>query len=242
MSDLSGGNQQKLLIGREMAGHPKVLLIDEPTKGVDVASRTEIYQRLRALAQQGVALLVSSSDGIELEGLCDRVLVFARGHIVRELTGAEVTDATITEANLTSTVSRAESVAAKTGAQPWRRLLVGDHFPAIVLAVLTGVILVGTQIANPYFLSGDNITEMLTFLAILAFIAVGQLATIVVGGIDLSVGALAGFVVVMTSFLAPDAASPGAGWAAACWSWSSRPAMAGCRDGCPPSGACRRSS
>ncbi len=86
VSDLSGGNQQKVLIGRELAAEPRVLLVDEPTKGVDVAARTEIYQRLRTLAQQGVAVVVSSSDGIELEGLCDRVLIFARGHIVRELT------------------------------------------------------------------------------------------------------------------------------------------------------------
>ncbi len=88
-------------------------------------------------------------------------------------------------------------------------MLASDHFPAIILAIVTGVIMGGTQIVNPYFLSGDNIEEMLTFLAILAFISVGQLMTILVGGIDLSVGALSGLMVVLASFLTPDAASIG---------------------------------
>ena len=105
--ELSGGNQQKALFGREISAQPTVLLVDEPTKGVDIGARSEIYQRLRAIADQGLAVLVSSSDGIELEGLCDRVLIFARGRIVHELSGAAVTDAAITEANLTATVSRA---------------------------------------------------------------------------------------------------------------------------------------
>ena len=105
--ELSGGNQQKALFGREISAKPSVLLVDEPTKGVDIGARSEIYQRLRAIADRGLAVLVSSSDGIELEGLCDRVLIFARGRIVHELTDAAVTDAAITEANLTATVSRA---------------------------------------------------------------------------------------------------------------------------------------
>ena len=110
LNELSGGNQQKALFGREISSKPSVLLVDEPTKGVDIGARSEIYQRLRAIADQGVAVLVASSDGIELEGLCDRVLIFARGRIVHELTGAAVTDAAITEANLTATVSRASKV------------------------------------------------------------------------------------------------------------------------------------
>ncbi len=116
--ELSGGNQQKALFGREISAEPTVLLVDEPTKGVDIGSRSEIYQRMRAIADRGLAVLVSSSDGIELEGICDRVLIFARGRIVHELSGAAVTDAAITEANLTATVSRASKAppACKSGA------------------------------------------------------------------------------------------------------------------------------
>ncbi|HVV93204.1 MAG TPA: ATP-binding cassette domain-containing protein [Hyphomicrobiales bacterium] len=207
LSQLSGGNQQKALFGREIAAEPTVLLVDEPTKGVDIGARSEIYQRLRAFAERGLAVVVSSSDGIELEGLCDRVLIFARGRVVQELDGAAVSDAAITEANLTATVSRtaADGGPARRGGG-WHALLSGDHFPAIVLAVLTALILGLTQAFNPYFLSAFNVHNMLFFLAILTFLSIAQLATILVGAIDLSVGALAGLCVVAASFLAPDGA------------------------------------
>ncbi|HEY5210878.1 MAG TPA: ATP-binding cassette domain-containing protein [Stellaceae bacterium] len=209
LSQLSGGNQQKALFGREMAAQPAALLIDEPTKGVDIGARSEIYQRLRAAADRGLAVLVSSSDGIELEGLCDRVLIFARGRVVRELSGAEVTDTAITEANLTATVSRRGAEAAAARGQGWHRLLASDHFPAIILTVLTLAILAGTQAMNGYFLSPINIKSMLSFLAILTFVSLAQLATVLVGAIDLSVGALAGLCVAAASFLTPDGADGG---------------------------------
>jgi ribose transport system ATP-binding protein len=190
--ELSGGNQQKALFGREISAKPRVLLVDEPTKGVDIGARSEIYQRLRAIADQGLAVLVSSSDGIELEGLCDRVLIFARGRIVHELTGAEVTDAAITEANLTATVSRASKVSAVAEVRRWREFAASDHFPALVLAVLTAIILGGTQALNGYFLSPFSVKSILSFFSILAFLSSAQLATVLVGAIDLSIGPLDG--------------------------------------------------
>jgi len=201
--ELSGGNQQKALFGREISAKPSVLLVDEPTKGVDIGARSEIYQRLRAIADQGLAVLVSSSDGIELEGLCDRVLIFARGRIVRELTGAEVTDAAITEANLTATVSRSKASTAAP-VRRWRDFAASDHFPALVLALLTVIILGGTQALNGYFLSAFSVKSILSFFSILAFLSSAQLATVLVGAIDLSIGPLAGLCVVLASFLAPD--------------------------------------
>ena len=209
LNELSGGNQQKALFGREISSKPSVLLVDEPTKGVDIGARSEIYQRLRAIADQGVAVLVSSSDGIELEGLCDRVLIFARGRIVDELTGAAVTDAAITEANLTATVSRASKTTAGTQVRRWREFAASDHFPAVVLAVLTLIILGGTQALNQYFLSPFSIKSMLSFLSILTFLSSAQLATVLVGAIDLSIGPLAGLCVVLASFLAPDGVATG---------------------------------
>jgi ribose transport system ATP-binding protein len=202
--ELSGGNQQKALFGREISAQPTVLLVDEPTKGVDIGARSEIYQRLRAIADQGMAVLVSSSDGIELEGLCDRVLIFARGRIVDELSGAKVTDAAITEANLTATVSRASAAPSGARARRGYKFLASDHFPALVLAVLTVVILGGTQALNSYFLSPFALKSMLSFFSILAFLSSAQLSTVLVGAIDLSIGPLAGLCVVLASFLAPD--------------------------------------
>ncbi len=209
LSELSGGNQQKALLGREISAKPIVLLVDEPTKGVDVGARSEIYQRLRAIADQGLAVLVSSSDGLELEGICDRVLIFARGRIVHELSGAEVTDAAITEANLTATVSRASKGPVGTQDRRWRELLKSDHFPALVLAVLTVIILGGTHALNGYFLSPFSIKSILSFFSILGFLSSAQLATVLVGAIDLSIGPLAGLCVVLASFLVPDGVAAG---------------------------------
>jgi ribose transport system ATP-binding protein len=207
--ELSGGNQQKALFGREISAKPSVLLVDEPTKGVDIGARSEIYQRLRAIADNGLAVLVSSSDGIELEGLCDRVLIFARGRIVHELSGAAVTDAAITEANLTATVSRASRAPVGAQVRRWREFAASDHFPALVLAILTVVILGGTQALNGYFLSPFSIKSILSFFSILAFLSSAQLATVLVGAIDLSIGPLAGLCVVLASFLAPDGVETG---------------------------------
>ncbi len=208
LNELSGGNQQKALFGREISAKPTVLLVDEPTKGVDIGSRSEIYQRLRTVADSGVAVVVASSDGIELEGLCDRVLIFARGRIVNELTGAAVTDAAITEANLTATVSRA-SEKPPAPDQRWRDFAASDHFPAVILAVLTVIILGGTHALNGYFLSAFSIKSILTFFSILAFLSCAQLATVLVGAIDLSIGPLAGLCVVLASFLVPDGVEAG---------------------------------
>lgn len=208
VADLSGGNQQKVLFGREISAKPRVLLIDEPTKGVDIGARTEIYQRLRRLAQDGTAVIVAASDGVELEGLCDRVFVFSRGAVSAELTGAQVTDTAITKANLTSTSARAGTVAR--GGQPKtgvRRFLAGDHFPSVILLVLTAAIVVATNVVNEFFLSGFNIVQMLSLLAILCLLSLAQFSTILVGGIDLSVGPLAGLVVVLASFLMPAGSS-----------------------------------
>ena len=207
ISDLSGGNQQKVLFGREMSASPTALLVDEPTKGVDIGARMEIYQQLRALANQGMAVVVSSSDGVELEGLCDRVLIFARGRVTRELTGADVTDKNITEANLTATASRAQARSGRDRSN-LRRALSSDHFPALILAAVTAGILLMTNGLNQYFLTGFNIGQMLALLAILSFVAIAQFTTIMVGGIDLSVGPLAGFVVVLASFVLPSGATP----------------------------------
>ncbi|HLW92313.1 MAG TPA: sugar ABC transporter ATP-binding protein [Roseiarcus sp.] len=88
---LSGGNQQKVVIGRWLQAMPKVLILDEPTRGVDVGSRAEIHRLVRELASKGMAVLVISSEPEELPDLCDRVLIMAEGRIVAELSGEALT-------------------------------------------------------------------------------------------------------------------------------------------------------
>ncbi|WP_280978967.1 MULTISPECIES: sugar ABC transporter ATP-binding protein [unclassified Bradyrhizobium] len=85
MRHLSGGNQQKTLLGKWLVTEPRILIVDEPTKGVDVAAKAEIHAELRRLASEGAAILVISSDLPELLGLSDRVLVMRNGAIAGEL-------------------------------------------------------------------------------------------------------------------------------------------------------------
>ncbi|MGH8958357.1 MAG: sugar ABC transporter ATP-binding protein [Acidimicrobiia bacterium] len=95
---LSGGNQQKVSVARSFLRKPAVILAYEPTQGVDVGSRFDIYRALRARSDGGAALLVKSSDPIELSGFCDRVLVMSRGTIVEEIPGEDLNERRITEA------------------------------------------------------------------------------------------------------------------------------------------------
>ncbi len=85
VSSLSGGNQQKVVLGRWLARRPKVLILDEPTRGIDVGAKAEIYRLVSELAAEGMALVVISSEMPELIGLADRILVMAGGRVVAEL-------------------------------------------------------------------------------------------------------------------------------------------------------------
>ena len=89
---MSGGNQQKVVLGRLVASQLRVLLLDEPTRGIDVAAKAQIWQLIHRLAEDGVSILAISSDIPELIGNVDRVLVMRRGRIVAEIPGAEVSE------------------------------------------------------------------------------------------------------------------------------------------------------
>ena len=94
VSTLSGGNQQKVAIAKMLSVSPKVIFLDEPTRGVDVGAKAEIHRILRDLARGGVGIVVISSELPELIGVCDRVLVVREGRITGEVTGDEMTEDT----------------------------------------------------------------------------------------------------------------------------------------------------
>jgi ribose transport system ATP-binding protein len=92
---LSGGNQQKVVVGRWLLGKTRLLLLDEPTRGVDVGARAELYQVIHDLAAGGVGVLLVSSEVPEVLGLSDRVLVMREGRMVHEAPAAELDEATV---------------------------------------------------------------------------------------------------------------------------------------------------
>ena len=127
---LSGGNQQKVVLARWLLRECRVLLLDEPTRGVDVGARTEIYQLVRSLADRGVAVVVVSSEIEEVLGLADRVLVVREGEVVHESAAQTIDEAgvldLVMEGKVRGTLSqdsaRVEQAALETGrgARPGR--------------------------------------------------------------------------------------------------------------------------
>jgi ribose transport system ATP-binding protein len=208
---LSGGNQQKVVLSSVLASEPSLLIVDEPTQGVDIGARMEIYQTLRATADKGTGVLLVSSDASEVAGLCDRVLIFSRGEIVKELAGSEVTEQNITGAVLTATNQRAHVKRGISGLWAWAA---GDWAPLVMLILAIGVLGLYAANANEFYLSERNISGMLALVATLALVAFGQQILMLVGGIDLSVGPLMGFVVVIQSFYLVDGAASSSlvGW------------------------------
>jgi ribose transport system ATP-binding protein len=95
VSSLSGGNQQKVAIAKQLAVNPKVILMDEPTRGIDVGAKSEIHRLLRDLARSGIGIVVISSELPELLGLCDRVLVIHEGTVAGEVEGEAMTEEAI---------------------------------------------------------------------------------------------------------------------------------------------------
>jgi ribose transport system ATP-binding protein len=104
-SSMSGGNQQKVVLARWLQRQPSLLLLDEPTQGVDVMSRVEIYDVVRAAARRGTTVLVASSDPAELSALCDRVLVLREGRVVQTLVSGGLDPDTITDCVLRTTMT-----------------------------------------------------------------------------------------------------------------------------------------
>ena len=113
---LSGGNQQKVVIGKWLMTKPRIILLNDPTRGIDVGTKQELYQLLRRLAEGGAAILFYSTDYDELIGCCDRVLVLYNGAVVRTLEGAE-----LTERNLIASALNLPAASAPGASAPMRQ-------------------------------------------------------------------------------------------------------------------------
>lgn len=194
--NLSGGNQQKVVIGRWLAGDAEVFLFDEPTTGVDVGSKVEIYRQMTELARRGAAVILISSDFQEIAGMCDRAAVMHKGRINVVLerdrldpetllywaSGSDVATAAPTAAGKPNQPPEAlERQTARSHAQTWMRW-----------GTIGGMVLVLAIIAMlaPQFLAPGNIFDILKQGSVLAFIAIGLTVVLIAGGFDMSAGAI----------------------------------------------------
>ena len=204
---LSGGNQQKAVLARSFRSGAKAVLIDEPTQGVDAGARYEIYKAIRENIREDGTCIVNSSDAQELEGICDRVLVFSRGQIVRELTGPDVTEENIVGSFLTSRhgTAAAEAAEAQGPLQRLLGLLTGGSavwwVPLVFLAALTLVVGACAAAQSDVFLKAINIRHILLAVAPAGIVAMAQLMVLLVRGLDVSVGSLMSLTVVVASFV-----------------------------------------
>ena len=213
VSALSGGNQQKVVMARAMLSEPALFVASEPTQGVDVGARAEIYRILREIAARDVPVVVGSSDTKELEGLCDRVIVMSRGQAVATLEGDQVTEEKIVQAEISATTHTSQRMTDRIKRRATiLRFVEGDYAPVIILGIV--ILALGAYVLhrNGRYVSNFNITSVEFACAALGFISLGQTFALLLGGIDLSVGPLAGFLVVLASFFVLDGKSP-AVWA-----------------------------
>lgn len=205
---LSGGNQQKVVFARWFLAKPRVYVLDEPTQGVDVATKLEIYRLIRSLADEGAGVIVVSSDIIELIGLSDRILVFSDGQIADEVAAEDATEERVIGA---ATVRKSEAPAEQAEVRRARRSnpLRTRYMPTLLLALVLAVLVAGTASVAPYFLTGRNMSSLAIQVAPLALTTLGQLVVILLAGIDLSVGPLISLTTAVASIvLAPDSSWP----------------------------------
>jgi len=198
--ELSGGNQQKALVSRAVAAVTPIVLLDDPTRGVDIATKQDFYHLCSELAGEGRTLIWHTTEDAELLG-CDRVLVFANGQIVRELSGSALTEEAIVAASF-SHLAATEPDRNESGAQRRLRLVdrLVDAAPLLGLALVLAVMIA----ANPAVASVFGFDLLL--MPALSLVLVTEAQMFVVGGaeIDLGVGAFAGLVSVLSATLLYD--------------------------------------
>jgi ABC-type sugar transport system ATPase subunit/ribose/xylose/arabinose/galactoside ABC-type transport system permease subunit len=205
IATLSGGNQQKALLARCLFAKPSVLLLDEPTRGIDLAAKAEIYALLRELAAEGFGILLCSSEMAEILTQCHRIVVFREGRVAAELTHEAATEERVlaAAAGTGGAAEREEKGGGGRGSGPPRRAKLARFTSVLGLAavVLLGILFSPVRGGQPVFLGLGNLTDILRQVSEKGILAVGMTAVIVAGGIDLSVGSVLALAATLTAWL-----------------------------------------
>jgi ribose transport system ATP-binding protein len=204
---LSGGNQQKVVIGKWLMKEPRILLLNDPTRGIDVGTKQELYRLMRELAQAGIAILFYSTDYEELIGMCDRVVVCYGGKLIRELKGSDLNDHNLITAalNLGDEFVRSDSArligemgsAYRSKWQAFRRFWRWNIGPLTAFLVFAIMFLL-FSLKQQNGLSVNVLTSLSNKGVVLALVAMAQTLVVLTGGFDLS----AGMILTMASCLA----------------------------------------
>ncbi len=214
---LSGGNQQKVAIAKWLPLRPDVYLLAEPTRGIDVGTKQEIYRLMRELTDSGAAILLISSDTIELLGLCDRVLVMYERRPVAMLAGEDVTEQNVVHAAVAGRTAGSSTVAVlpsardggsngpvpKTLGAPGPNVpMTRQRLPRVWrdLGAIYGVMILFVMAylyGNRDSLSLDTINNLSAYLFPLFLTALAQSVVMLTGGIDLSIGAMVSLATVL---------------------------------------------
>ncbi|MBV8324267.1 MAG: ATP-binding cassette domain-containing protein, partial [Hyphomicrobiales bacterium] len=194
---LSGGNQQKVMIGRWLASGFKTLLCFDPTRGIDIGTKRQIYGLLREIAAGGAGVLIFTSELSEIQLVCDRVIVMFDGAVVGEMPARAADVATLLRAahgapsvhepTLSHASPRAAALGPPTVSRSWR--LISRNWWTMGVYALLGALFLFTLAVNPRYGAYDLRTLALAALPA-ALAAVAEVFVVLVGGIDLSVGAL----------------------------------------------------
>jgi ribose transport system ATP-binding protein len=208
---LSGGNQQKVVVGRWVLAQPKIYIFDEPTQGVDVATKLELYRVIRELAEQGAAVILLSADLLELIGLSDRILVIAHGSIVDRMAAVDATEERIIGSAVSrrrkDNLSRAKPVNTSAPShRPGKRLGRGQilwrrYAGTVLLLSLLLLVSCYTATQSRYFLTERNMGNLAIEVVPLALVAIGQMVVILLGGVDLSVGPAMSLTTTLASYV-----------------------------------------
>ncbi|TNB49570.1 ATP-binding cassette domain-containing protein [Martelella lutilitoris] len=206
ISGLSGGNQQKVVLSKWLATKPRILILDEPTQGIDVESKAEVHAIIADLARSGMAIVLISSELPELIGMCDRITVLREGRQTATFEDKNVDPTEVLKA-ATETTAKAEFKPAdhdaasgpdESGAESKAKSVLRQSFEQVfmrreiglVVAILAVVIPV--SIINPRMLSFTNLQSLSMDAGLLGFVALGEMLVILTRNIDLSVASVIG--------------------------------------------------
>ena len=211
-SELSGGNQQKVLLGRWLQTNPSVLILEEPTQGVDVGAKSEIYNHILTLSQKGIAILLISSEIPELLTLSHRIGILCEGALVDEAPTPQTTEETLLHLALPNNQTpdnKQQTTEAIPAEHQNHRPLRTSHFALRTLfqrretTLLLFILLFScfTTLLSPAFATYDNLRDILVNNSILLIGALGISCVIIAGSIDISIGSALGLSAVIAGLI-----------------------------------------